>query len=64
MINVIFNQFNYEISNKKAEIFEKYNKIIQWGRRNPVKFMEFFFNLEFTDHQKYILLFRTGTAGI
>ena len=50
MINVIFNQFDYEISAKKQERFEKYNKVIQWGRRNPVKFMEF------TDHQKYILL--------
>ena len=56
MINVIFNQFDYEISAKKQERFEKYNKVIQWGRRNPVKFMELFFNLEFTDHQKYILL--------
>ena len=56
MINVIFNKFDYEISTRKREIFEKYNKVIQWGRRNPVKFMEKFFNLEFTDHQKYILL--------
>ena len=56
MINVIFNQFDYEISAKKQERFDKYNKVIQWGRRNPVKFMELFFNLEFTDHQKYILL--------
>ena len=45
MINVIFNQFDYEISAKKQERFEKYNKVIQWGRRNPIKFMELFFNL-------------------
>ena len=56
MINVIFNDFDYEITQKKMEIFDKYNKVIQWGRRNPVKFMELYFGLEFTDHQKYILL--------
>ena len=56
MINVIFNNFDYEITQKKMEIFDKYNKVIQWGRRHPVKFMELYFGLEFTDHQKYILL--------
>lgn len=56
MINVIFNDFDYEITQKKMEIFDKYNKVIQWGRRHPVKFMELYFGLEFTDHQKYILL--------
>ena len=56
MINVIFNDFDYEITQKKKEIFDKYNKVIQWGRRHPVKFMELYFGLEFTDHQKYILL--------
>lgn len=56
MINVIFKDFNYEISQRQIDFFEKYNKVIQWGRRNPVKFMEDFLGLEFTDHQKYILL--------
>lgn len=56
MINVIYNKTKYDISQRKIEGFEKYNKIIQWGRRHPVRFMERFLGLEFTDHQKYILL--------
>jgi len=56
MINVIFNKTDYEISQRKIDMFEKYNKVIQWGRREPVKFMEKFFGLQFTDHQRYVLL--------
>lgn len=56
MINIIFNKSDYEISQRKIDMFEKYNKIIQWGRREPVKFMELFFGLQFTDHQRYVLL--------
>ena len=56
MINVIFNKADYEISQRKIDMFEKYNKVIQWGRREPVKFMELFFGLQFTDHQRYVLL--------
>ena len=29
MINVIFNQFDYEISERKKEIWDRYNKVIQ-----------------------------------
>lgn len=56
MINVIYNKSDYEISQRKMEMFDKYLKVIQWGRRNPVKFMEIFFGLQFTDHQRYVLL--------
>lgn len=56
MINVIFNDFSYEIVPKQLETFEKYTKILQWGRRNPTRFLEDFMNLQFTDHQKYVML--------
>lgn len=56
MINVIFNDFNYEILPKRLEIYDKYCKILQWGRANPTRFLETFMNLQFTDHQKWILL--------
>ena len=39
MINVIFNDFSYELLPKRKEIFEKYTKIIQWGRANCVWLM-------------------------
>ena len=56
MINVIFNQFDYEISERKKEIWDRYNKVIQWGRQHPLRFAEKFLGIEFTDHQKYVFL--------
>lgn len=55
-INVIFNQFDYEISERKKEVWDKYNRIIQWGRQHPLRFAEIFLGLEFTDHQKYVFM--------
>ena len=45
MINVIYNNSDYEITQRKMEVFDKYLKVIQWGRKHPVKFMELFFGL-------------------
>nr|DAM79942.1 MAG TPA: Terminase large subunit [Caudoviricetes sp.] len=56
MINVIFKDFSYEILPKRLEIFEKYTKIIQWGRANPTRFIEDFFKIQLTDMQKYVLM--------
>ena len=56
MSNVIYNKSDYELSQRKIEMFEKYLKMIQWGRREPVKFLEEVFGLQFTDHQRYVLL--------
>lgn len=56
MINVIFNDFNYEILPKKLETFEKYCKVLQWGRQHPTRFAEQFMNLQFTDMQKWVFL--------
>lgn len=56
MVNVIFNDFSYEILPKQMETWDKYCKIINWGRANPTRFLEDFVGLQFTDHQKYVLL--------
>ena len=55
-INVIYNQFDYEINQRKKEVWDKYNEIIQWGRMHPLRFAEIFLGLEFTDHQKYVFM--------
>lgn len=55
-INVIFNQFDYEISERKKEVWDRYNKIIQWGRKHPLRFAEMFLGVQFTDHQKYVFM--------
>ena len=44
-INVIFNDFSYEILPKRKEVFDKYNEILQWGRRHPTRFIEDFFKI-------------------
>ena len=41
-INVIFNKTDYEISERKRELWDKYNRIIQWGRLHPLRFAEIF----------------------
>ena len=56
MINVIFKDFNYEILPKRLELFDKYTKLIQWGRANPTRFIEDIFKIQLTDMQKYVLL--------
>ena len=39
----------YDMSELKLEGLKKFAEIIQWGRRNPVKFCERFFGIEFLD---------------
>lgn len=64
MINVIFKDFSFEILPKRLEIFEKYTKIIQWGRANPTRFIEDFFKIQLTDMQKYVLLSSWAPANV
>jgi hypothetical protein len=41
------------LTQKKLEGYLKYNEILNWGRRNPVKFAELILGLELMDYQKY-----------
>lgn len=56
MVNVIFNDFSYEITPKRKEMFDKYCGILQWGRRHPTRFIERFLGISLTDMQKAVLL--------
>ena len=56
MIAPIFNRYDVEITPKRLELFDKYNKIIQWGRQNPTRFIEDFMKIQLTDHQKWLFL--------
>lgn len=56
MVNVIFNMASYEVLPRQMETWDKYCKIINWGRANPTRFLEDFIGMQFTDHQKYVLL--------
>lgn len=45
-----------ELSQKKIEEYSKMTKIIQWGRKNPVKFAELFFGTKLIDYQAYCFM--------
>ena len=63
-INVIFNDTHYDLTLKQKENFDRYCKIIQWGRREPCRFIEDFIGLQLTDYQKWLInglwMCRTG----
>lgn len=54
----------YDMSELKLEGLKKFSEIIQWGRRNPVKFCERFFGVEFLDFQKYVFMMSWITPNV
>lgn len=55
MISVLFNRKDIGVSRNQEEVFEKYNTIIKWGRKNPVKFIEHILGIRLMDYQKWII---------
>jgi len=45
-----------QMSQKKLEGYVKLAKIIQWGRKNPVKFVDRFLGILLLDYQKYVFM--------
>lgn len=45
-----------QISQRKQEEWEKYCKIIQWGRQNPVRFANEIFGLKLMDYQAWVFM--------
>ena len=52
-ITILNNPSQKEISQRKLETYDKYPKIIQWGRAYPVEFTSRFMGIELLDMQKY-----------
>lgn len=50
-----------ELSQRKIEEYTKMANLIQWGRKNPVKFCELAFGLKLIDYQAYCFM-RTWTV--
>lgn len=44
-----------EISQRKLENYDKYVKVIQWGRGDPIRFCSRFMGIELLDIQKYAI---------
>lgn len=56
MISVYTKQTEIEVTNRRLEQMAKYNKIIQYGRQNPVWFIENIFKVTLLDFQKYVIM--------
>lgn len=56
MINVIFDDENYNAEQFFKPKEQQYLKIIQWGRKYPTRFVEKILEVQLTDHQKLIFL--------
>lgn len=44
-----------EVSQRKLETYEKYYKVINWGRANPVPFISRFMGVDLLDFQSYVI---------
>lgn len=53
MPEILVRPTDKELSQRKLDTYDKYNKVIQWGRRNPVAFASRFYGIELLDLQKY-----------
>ena len=56
MISIYYRSSEIEVNARKVEQMEKYGKIIQYGRANPVWFIENILGCELMDYQKYMVL--------
>lgn len=56
MISVYTRKTQIELSTRRLEALEKYNKIIAYGRKNPVWFIETILGCQLLDYQKYMIM--------
>ena len=56
MISIYSHKTETELNIRKLELIEKHNKIIQWGRANPTRFIEEIFKIQLIDYQKWVIL--------
>ena len=56
MISVYSKKTEIEVTSRRLEQMEKYNKIIQYGRQNPVWFCENILKIELLDFQKMVIM--------
>lgn len=55
MISIYQHKINNNVTLRDYESMEKYIKLIQWGRQNPVQFIEKIFNITLMDYQKWLV---------
>ena len=55
MISIYQHKTNNNVTLRDYESMEKYIKLIQWGRKNPVQFIEQVFGITLMDYQKWLI---------
>lgn len=55
MISVYHSKINNNVSSRDYDGMKRYIKLIQWGRKNPVQFIEKIFNIKLMDYQKMLI---------
>ena len=55
MISVYHNKINNNVSSRDYDGMKRYIALIQWGRRDPVQFIEKIFNIKLMDYQKMLI---------
>lgn len=55
MISVYGNLIDNEVNIRKQENFQRYNRLIQWGRKHPTRFIEKVLGIQLLDYQNGLL---------
>ena len=55
MISVYQNKTNNNVTLRDYDALKKYIDLIQWGRSNPVQFIEKIFGITLMDYQKWLI---------
>lgn len=54
----------YSLPQRKQDYYEQYIKLLKWGRKYPVRFIETFFNVELLDWNYLYVIDRTQSLYV
>lgn len=55
MISVYGNLIDNNLTIRDQDAMEKYIQLIQWGRKNPIQFIEKIMQIPLMDYQKWLI---------
>lgn len=55
-LTIISKETGKAISQRRLETYDRYSKVITWGRKYPIDFAKRFLGVELLDYQKYCLM--------
>lgn len=54
-MDILIRSTEKELSQRKLETYDRYSRVIRWGRAYPVEFASRFYGIELLDLQKYAI---------